>query len=70
MARMGVRKLTALITRIIDHSFGVLPTAPQAEDLRKDADLLSSRGRRPGHGRAGLTNGDWRRTARLVYPDR
>lgn len=43
MTRMGVRKLTALITRIIHHTFGVLPTDHEAEDLLQDLWGLNAR---------------------------
>jgi len=43
MARMGVRKLTALITRVIHHTFGVLPSDHQAEDLLEDLWGLNAR---------------------------
>lgn len=36
MARMGVRKLTALITRLVTHAFGALPADHRADDALAD----------------------------------
>jgi pimeloyl-ACP methyl ester carboxylesterase/DNA-binding CsgD family transcriptional regulator len=43
MARMGARKLTALITRLVTHAFGALPADHQADDALADLWGLNAR---------------------------